>query len=459
MNKNKKAQQLDEIGFFASPEPLTAATWSQYIPTEEARGSTDVRHLIRQLQSAHRTGTPLRAIFAGHRGCGKSTELLRVSDAVRDLYAGEICRVEERYSLPTLDYRQLLFLCAHSLMDYAGQVQVALSEDRVRSLGAWFDEQTVQEVTTEGQEVAAEAGVNLGYLSLLFAKFSGKIYSGGKTQETVTKHIEQRLDQLMQNMQIVVEAIEERIKPRRLLLILEGLDKIEALSQSRAIFLDHRLQLLSIPCSIIFTFPIRLWYEPDGGTAGYDYKHLLPMIPVAAAPQNRDLTEEEALLKAQRGRDALRAIVLARLESRLIAPDALDHIVRASGGVIRDLLYLVREGALNALDEGRTQITLRDCKLAARKLRGYYAKALSPPSQGSDIKLADMQEALGDPADWPRRDAAPTAAFKLLLQNLCILEYNGDTWHDLHPLVRDHRELIASEQKARQAARSAADKA
>ena len=444
--KQAKATKLADVGRFARPEPLNPETWGQYVDTDQARGSVEVQKLIEMLKDAHRDKIPLRAVFAGHRGCGKSTELARVSNAVRELYAGAICRVEDRYALPTLDYRQLLFLCADVLMKYAQGCRVDLSDDQVQSLSAWFDDATIKEVKTSGHKVEGEAGVNLGYLTLLFAKFSGKIYSGGETQATVTHHIERRLDQLVQNMRIVVTAIEEKIAPHRLLLILEGLDKIEPLKQSRDIFIDHRIQLLSIPCSVIFTFPIRLWYEPDGGIEGYDDRFLLPMIPVAEAPASADLSAEEARKKAHQGRQVLRDIVHARLEASLIAEDALDYLVQTSGGVIRDLLYMLRDAALNAQRINRQKIIMEDCRKASRRLRDDYAKHLSA---GADVKVEDILKTLGKPAEWPRRQSAPNAAFKLLLQSLCILEYNGDTWYDLHPLIRWHLEITLADEERR----------
>lgn len=444
-----KATNLATVGRFAKPEPLQSDTWGQYVDTDQARGSREVANLIDLLRDSHREGMTTRAIFAGHRGCGKSTELARVSDAVKDLYAGEICVVSERYSLPMLDWRQLLFLCADVLMQYARRCQVDLSKGDIGLVQGWFDETTVKEVSSDGYRLEAEAGANLSFLGQLFAKVSAKIFSGGETQESVTRYIERRFDSLMDNMRILVDAIEKKIQPRRLLLILEGLDKVESLKQSRELFIEHRLQLLSLPCSVIFTFPIRLWYEPDGGVEGYDQRFLLPMIPIAEAPASVDQPAELALQKATKGQDTLREIVLRRIESELIEQGALTYLIKFSGGVIRDLLYMLRDAALNARYEKRDQILLRDCERAARRLRSDYAKHLSAPAQSSDIKVEDILKTLSRPSDWPRRQTAPTAAFKLLLQSLCILEYNGDTWYDLHPLIRQHLEITLADEERR----------
>lgn len=449
-----KARDLEQVSLIAEPRPLSAETWDQYVQADAARGSSTVPKLIEKLKSAHGQGQPVRVIFAGHRGCGKSTELARVSHAVREQYAGEIVRVDDRYNLPSLDYRQLLFLCADVLMQYVlrNPGTFAISTDQLSVLNSWFDDETIKEVRTSGQKFEGEAGANLSFLGALFARFSAKIFSGGETQRSVSVYIERRLDTLIQNMAILVRAIEAAIAPRRLLLILEGLDKIESLKQGRDLFIDQRSSLLSIPCSVVFTFPIRLWYEPDGAISGYDHRCLLPMIPVRAAPESVDLPPDEAESKAEEGRRTLRDIVLARVDEPLIARDALDHLLARSGGVIRDLLYMLRDASLNARLSGRGQISLADAKAASRQLRNDYARYLSA---GSEIKVEDIRAVLGHPDDWPRREASSNVAFKVLLQSLCILEYNGDTWHDLHPLIREHLIITRADEERRQKRRDA----
>ena len=451
-----KAKTLEEVVQLAGPEPLTTKTWSLYVDTEEARGGRIVPRIIRQLSSVH--DRPQHALFAGHTGCGKSTELVRVGTELSRYYDVLYCQVQDRYSLTTLDYRQLLFLCAQLLIEHAQKSGVHLEDDVVTSLLDWFDAQTVEEVKKKGYRVGlsgelggkAEVGTpsllgKMGLVLQAFLKMSGEIFSGGETQIKVLKHIEQRLDLLVRHMAVIVRIIENAIQPKRLLLILEGLDKVEDLEQARKLFIDHRPQLLSIPASVIFTCPIRLWYDAEGLQA-YPVHYLLPMIPVTAPPKSLSLTDAAAQMKMTRGLQTLRLIIEARVDTRfnLIEPEALNYIIIKSGGVLRDLFTLLRESALEALLTGKTSIAESHARSAAHLLRNDYVNRLSPPARGgSAISFDDIKKALGTADEWPRRDADKTPAFKLLLQTLCILEYNGETWHNLHPLV--HEYLLAKE--------------
>jgi hypothetical protein len=93
---------------------------------------------------------------------------------------------------------------------------------------------------------------------------------------------------------------------------------------------------------------------------------------------------------------------------------------------------------------------LDDAREAARFLRDEYANRLSPRTYGeAQVTLAEIDQILGDFADWPKRTADRPEAFKTLLQSLGILEYDGDRWFDLQPAVREYLGMRDTERKTR----------
>ncbi|MFQ5794598.1 MAG: hypothetical protein ACE5JP_06070 [Candidatus Bipolaricaulia bacterium] len=434
MNTGEKATELSEISRFASPKPLDDDTWHMWVETENARGSgAVVRKLVEWLRQSHTQSDHLKIIFTGHSGSGKSTELFRVTREISDLYKTVIAGIDDYYSLTTVDYRLLLFFCASKFVEEAAEVDAEIREDEAQALLDWFDERTVDEVKSRGHELSVKGGAQLSIFKALFVKFSGRLYSGGETRETVSRHIESRLDQLIANMRVIVQAIEEKLDGQKLLLILEGLDKIEDRDQGRKLFFEHRRQLLDIPCNVIFTFPIALWYEPQTGPLDYPIRYLLPMIPVSSSP-------------------ILRQIVFQRIDesANLITPEALDYLIQYSGSVLRDLLYLLRESAVGAKVKGRTTIEIDDVQDSARLLRDDYNNRLSPRSYGENpVELNEIYGVLEPIDEWPKGMVEQNEAFKMLLQNLCILEYNNDNrWFDLHPAIREVMRIRDDEQKA-----------
>ena len=445
MEELTKATDLRKIGRYVTPHPLDESTWHMWVDTQRARGANSVGMLIEQFRQAYDTPDPIHALFGGHRGCGKSTELYRVKEQLEEegLYHVVIARVSDQYPLATLDYRLLLFFCASQLIKVASDIDADLSPAEAATVMDWFDEQTINEVKESGYEAEAGAGggINLLFLRLLSVNVNGKIYSGGATQETVSRYIESRLDQLRLNMKVIVRAIERKLDGPRLLLVLEDLDKIEDREQGRRLFFEHRLQLRDVPCNVILTFPIALWYDPEGGVQLWDIRYLLPMIPVAASEDGHGHDIPGLGEKAELGRQTIRQAVFARLDkaSGLITDEALDRLIDCSGGVLRDVLYLLREAAITARVSDRERVELADVEAAARRLRQDYSNRLAPrEDENNPVTLREIFGTLGASTDWPKRFVDYDAALQMLLQSLCILEYNGEGWYDLHPLVHEY---------------------
>lgn len=439
----EKATKLSEFSRYFQVKPLDESTWSQYVETDPARGGNHVRFLIEHFEVNR--DEPSKAIFSGHTGSGKSTELARLKKNLEDNYYIITARIGEKYSLPSIDYRQVVFFCVTQLIEVAEKNKATLDNDEEENILSWFDERWVEETKKQGYGVGVEGGTGIGFLKNIYLKVSGKIYSGGETKEKVSRHIEERLDQLRLNMLTIVKAINKKIAPKKLLLILEDLDKLEDRDQARKIFIEHSRQLLDIPCSIIFTFPIVLWYDQTG-LFNYPIRYILPMIPVSEAPAGGDLSDRDRKSKAEEGRKILTQIVYQRIDENagLIEPEALTYMINKSGGLIRDLFYLLREAALGAKIDNREQIVLPDAENAVNRLRSEYINRISP---SKNISIEDIESSLGKTSAWPQRLPQQTEAFKMLLQTLCILEYNGDRWFDLHPLIRDYLEIKNAESK------------
>src|ERR1017187_9251619 len=84
------ATDLDHLYLTLWPEPLTKPEdLRKYYRSKvnQVRGGDTVARLSLKLQQAYRT-LPFRAFVMGHRGVGKSTEISRLLDRVKDQHVG-----------------------------------------------------------------------------------------------------------------------------------------------------------------------------------------------------------------------------------------------------------------------------------------------------------------------------------------------------------------------------------
>ena len=84
MTQVKKAERLEEVAEQASPDPLEPGD-SRYVDISDGRGTTELKELWLCLEDHSARGNRFAAIaFTGHRGCGKSTELLRLEHVLEE---------------------------------------------------------------------------------------------------------------------------------------------------------------------------------------------------------------------------------------------------------------------------------------------------------------------------------------------------------------------------------------
>src|ERR1700733_7870620 len=83
------ATRLDDLHLTLRPDPLIKPEEFRkyYRPINQVRGEDTVARLSHKLQQSYRT-VPFKAFVMGHSGVGKSTEISRLLDRVKDQQIG-----------------------------------------------------------------------------------------------------------------------------------------------------------------------------------------------------------------------------------------------------------------------------------------------------------------------------------------------------------------------------------
>lgn len=354
---------------------------------------------------------PVKVLFSGHRGSGKSTELRRLArDLEGDFFV--VHAAARSLNLSDLSYVDVVLACSVALL------RAATDRAREVRLPAGLERDTLnwltKEITPETTIRSPKSGTIGGKLNLVLLTIERKYGQETETRTILRDRLVTRVNELIERVNLVCGEVAAMtgLTP---LIVFEDIDKTD-LAHARDLFFEHSTSLSSVRCHIIYTFPIALCYSNAFIQRLGDYSRhfLLPNINVNHV-DNTPFSE---------GREALKEVVTRRVSARLFAGNALTEIVELSGGLIRDLVRLVADSALAALAARESEITSRVVKEVAASMANDFRRLLLPEHYAALRKARKTKQ------------VTPDETIRQALENLSLLEYrNGTTWCDVHPLA------------------------
>ncbi|MEA3325315.1 MAG: P-loop NTPase fold protein [Euryarchaeota archaeon] len=353
-----------------------------------------------------------KILFSGHRGCGKSTELNKLAIDLeknhRDLLIVKY-NVTDVLAVFDLDYSDVLFSLAYQLYHRAETIGVTIDKAVVNAI-----EEFVGDVTKDVEEIK-EKRVGLG---VMFQKlFVGKYQQERLTRETVRKQLKPRISRLIELINSMVVQI--KLAGYDALIIIDGIDN-SPLDIGKNLYGFG--QVLSMPdCAIIYTIPISVVYSSEFTVIqqSFDKTVILPNITVT----NPDGTQNED------GVSIFSNLSERRMRPDLIDDDALRYTIRMSAGITREFVRTIKDSCVEAIVRGGDQIICDDVKRAVADRKNDFKRMLSKKTQYVALKEVHNTKSIYI------TDEDIRAEIPGLLHNLSIVEYNGDIWWDVHPVV------------------------
>jgi len=414
----KRADDLaGVIRLFDPRKPLSGeALQAFYID----RPGNPLQRMQTYLQGLGLAGQPVKLLFTGHVGSGKSTELNRLATLLKSRFFIVNLDVRRSLNLADLTYVDILLGLTTSLFHRATETDVLVKAPAQIAAEVWEDVSLFIERTILGPvhlPTPSKTGAEFSAkVNLLAAGFEAKFSQETSTRQAVREQMQGRVAELVDKLDFVARQVRDRYK-RPVLFFIENTDKPD-LDTARALFLNHTHSLTAFEAAAIYTFPVGLRYSPDFTLIKdlFDHHFVLPNIKV----NERDGSESPECT------EHLRRAVELRADLGLLDPDALDTIIHASGGLIRTLIRLVQGAAVHALSAGQDQITLESALAAISEERADYIAALS----ADDYTV--LAERMRD------KELSSDEAVERLLQSRALMEYaNGTPWCDVHPVIRD----------------------
>jgi len=411
----KKAQTLPEV--IRAFDPMHPLRGQELKDWYIERPDNPLMKMKTYLQSLGLYGEPVKLLFTGHVGSGKSTTLNKLAEELKNQFFIVPFDIRQSLNIADLSYIDLLLGLATSLFQRATEPDVLGKAPAHIAADLWTDLTDFIEKSIFGPTHfrTAPSGANIeAKVNFLAVEFQTKFARETATREAIRTWVEPRLAELQDKINLITDLIAVQYK-RPVLFFIEGTDKPD-LARAHDLFLNHTYTLTAFRASAIYTFPIGLRYSADFNLIRDHFTDdsLLPNFKVA----NRDGSPNQG------GLESLNKAILARMEADLVEEQARQQMIRASGGLMRTLIRLTQRAAVSALAAGQQVITTDHATTAIDEERADFIAGLSRDDY--PILAARHQD---------KRLSSDEGILRLLHMR-ALLEYsNGDPWCDIHPVT------------------------
>ena len=422
------ARTVDAAYGAVDPEVPLEPGDPRYVDLNSARGDENLAaNIARSIQLTPEGGWYCQLV-TGHRGSGKSTELKCLQGRLDETgFFTVYLDVEETLDLADVEYLDVLVAVARALDETARAKKLRISDKLVKAVGDWFAETVLTEEQQREVDLTLQTeygvGLELPLLARMLAAVTGQIRSGGSAREVTRQKLERRLPVLMERLNELVDNVTVRARNkgyRGLVIIVDSLEKMplkmleSGHTNHSLLFVEHAEQLKALRCHLVYTVPISLLHNRNLGVAFTDVD-MIPMVKI---------TEDDGQTPCQAGRDLLFEVIARRMDvgAVFVREEILRQLVAKSGGVVRDLMRLVRFACVytdGPIDE-------RAAQRAIAKLVREYERLI----HREDLDLL---------AQVHRKRRLPISKdLSRLMYNRLVLPYvNGERWMDVHPAVAD----------------------
>ncbi|MCV3217062.1 ATP-binding protein [Plectonema radiosum NIES-515] len=406
-----------------------------YVDCTEVRGDGDI--LVEVGKEILLSDRMTSQLYAGHRGAGKSTELLRLQQFLNEqgCFVVYFPADEEDIDPEDAQYTDILLACTRHLLE---RLKDSASP---ASLLNWLNErwQDLKDLAltqVSFEKLTIEAKISQ------FAKLTANLRTEPSQRQKIRERVNPHTITLIAALNEFIQDAKKNLPSgySQLVLIADNLDRIVPIPQEDGrtnhdqIFLDRSEQLQALDCHLIYTVPISLLYSNRAADLAniYGNTQVLPMIMVQT-PDNqlyeRGINKVIEILQKRLSLIDSSLSVVNMFEQR----EALEGLCLMSGGHVRNLLLLMKEAIkyTNTLP-----ITIRAVQRSISELRNTYRNTVFANEWDALATVYHSKKIENDPL------------YRGLLFNRCILEYRylnkqeeSEVWYDIHPLIKGIQEF------------------
>ncbi len=214
----------------------------------------------------------LKLFLSGHRGTGKTTELLKLKNEIDETtcFFTVFCDLsDEELDVNNIDFIDIIILILEKLTETLKERKIDIPKANIEPFYNWY-EQRITEINNQTDESASievegKAGIDLFSLFSLVSKTKGKLSGSNSTKETIRKVFKNKFsDFSLKFNEFILDIKDYLLKngiSKDLLFIIDGFEKIGSLEDRKKILIDNSNKFVEIKANMIITLPIELFSE------------------------------------------------------------------------------------------------------------------------------------------------------------------------------------------------------
>lgn len=450
---------------YTACDPEEPANKSNYVNCNKARGGgflTErfLRHLEKMTVTNSSAESACTFLFSGHVGCGKSSELRQLE------YTLLSESVEGKRFYPVVvNFLEYMDDYDFGIADLLLTIVTELASVFREKLGIELKDNYFEKRLAEaGNFLKSE--IDADHLEIGLFGFKTKLQRmkivGAQTRADVRAALNPHVTTMAEEINTVFAEARGHLRRHKpddggpsyddFVLILDDLEKVQGfegkergIPSHRELFLENSPRLKKLKAHVIYTVPLEL-IRFDGAQLEQKYVNapfVLPMVKIEERNGNKFIEGYLALHQLLGSRVG----GLSMLAS-LFHQDALEFLIKYSGGHVRNLLRFIREASAHARV---APITLENAEEAIGPTVRLYSTSI-PDSHWEKLARLEFSKS--------HRIDSGDADFSLMLKNLNILEYiNGgqhtpfkgqQPWYIVNPIVRELDPFISAIENLRQ---------
>lgn len=367
-------------------------------------------------------------LFTGHSGCGKSSELKRLSRELKShsedsRFFPLFINVDEYLDRFDVTITDVLLAVATEAAD------ILQNTENINLKGNYFQkffEKLKEAAFTEWEVSDIEVGLPYGLPKVGIKRLAKDETARDKVRTALkadTYLLLQEINTLLREARKQVKNLSAHGTTQNyndIVIILDNLEKIQkfdkqetSLNSAKRLFFDYSPQLTGIESHIIYTVSIDLMRSNDAQRLRwlYDKSFVLPMVKIFQRDGKTEFAE---------GIKAMKGILEKRLGDIKIedafTPDALNLLIKYSGGHIRSFIVFARESCTDARN---LPINFENADYAVSNEFQSITPSSFPPDTWNILAKLDLSDNQQVETDADR--------YAKMLEKLILFEYiNGD---------------------------------